>query len=66
MNIDDRLEFLTKNVESLHQSVSELTEAVSSLTATVQEHERRWAQLMPTFRAALEAWLGENGEQPGA
>jgi hypothetical protein len=59
MTIDERLEFLVKSTESLHASISELH-------ATVQEHERRWAQLMRSLRAALEAWIADNGNQPEA
>jgi hypothetical protein len=61
-NIDERLQFLLQSTESLHDSVGKLVERVDKLAETSERHERELQRFHRAMRAALEAWLSENGE----
>ncbi|MGH9344854.1 MAG: hypothetical protein ACRD3Y_02295 [Bryobacteraceae bacterium] len=63
MTIDQRLEFVTKNIESLHEAVFENSKQIADLRETSERHEREIERFRRAMRAALEAWLGENGSE---
>lgn len=70
MTVDERLEFLLTSTESLHATCRELhatVEAQAKQLREVDERERQyWQRFTRSMRAALDAWLGENGDQQGA
>lgn len=62
MTIDQRLEFLVQSTESLHGPVAAVVERIDKLTAQSERHEREIERFRRAMRAALEAWLSENGD----
>lgn len=62
-SIDERLEFLLHSTESLHDSVGLLTDDTRQLTETVRKHEQTQERFRRAMRAALRAWLNENGKE---
>ena len=65
MTVDERLEFLLKSTESLHDNVARVTERVDRLAETSERHEREIEGFRRAMRAALTAWLDENGTSNG-
>lgn len=70
MNIDQRLEFLVQSTESLHGTVGALVDRVykvadrvDRLAETSERHEREINRFRSAMRAALQAWLNENGDE---
>lgn len=65
MTIDERLEFLLKSTESLHETASLQTEQIAELARRSEEDRKRWELLRKVVRAALRAAAenGENGEE---
>lgn len=63
MTIDERLDRLTERHEALTQSVEILTQRTQQLTDDVAAHEREMQRFRRAMRAALEAWLGEDGDE---
>jgi chromosome segregation ATPase len=71
MTIDERFEFIQRNIDSLHEAVfentrhiAELTGRVDKLAETSERHEREINRFRKAMRAALEAWLSDNGDEP--
>lgn len=62
-SVDERLEFLLHSTESLHDSVGQLTNNTRELTETVMKHEQTQERFRRAMRAALRAWLNENGKE---
>ena len=62
MTIDERLQFLLQSTESLHENVAKLVERTDKLAATSERHEREIQRFRRAMRAALEAWLDEDGD----
>ena len=66
MTVDERLEFLLTSSESLHASCQELhatMEEQGRRLRELDERERRhWQRIRSSLRAALEAWLEEDGD----
>jgi prefoldin subunit 5 len=63
MTIDERLEFLLKSTESLHESVQKNTDQIADLTRRADAHEREIERFRSAMRAALAAWLDGGQEQ---
>jgi prefoldin subunit 5 len=71
MTIDERFEFLQRNIDSLHEAAFENTRQIAELTRRAEAHERaverqdrEQARFRRAMRAALEAWLSDNGDEP--
>lgn len=71
MDIDQRLERLAERHEALTQTVEHLArqgeeqnQRIDKLTSGVAAHEREMERFRRAMRAALQAWLGENGTEP--
>jgi prefoldin subunit 5 len=64
MTIDERFEFLQRNIDSLHEAVFENTKQIAELTRRADAHEREQQRFRRAMRAGLEAWLADNGDQP--
>jgi uncharacterized coiled-coil DUF342 family protein len=76
VNVDERLQFLLQSSESLHENVAKLVERVDQvaehvdrvvervdkLAETSDRHEREITRFRRAMRAALAAWLDEEGE----
>jgi hypothetical protein len=67
MTVDERLQFLLTSTESLHASCQELHAAAEAQARQLRELDERerqhWGRLTPSLRAALEAWLEDDGDQ---
>ena len=63
MNIDERLQFLLQSTESLHENVAKLVETSERHERAIQRHEREQQRFRRAMRAALEAWLAEDGDE---
>jgi hypothetical protein len=61
-SIDERLQFLLQSTESLHDAVAKLVETSERHERQLQQHEREFQRFRRAMRAALEAWLSEDGE----
>ncbi|HEY1265342.1 MAG TPA: hypothetical protein VGF06_17560 [Terriglobales bacterium] len=64
MTIEQRIEFLVKSQESLGKNIEKLYETVSQQSQTIQQHEDELQRFRRAMRAALEAWLDNNGNEP--
>jgi ferritin-like metal-binding protein YciE len=68
MTIDERLQFLVQSTESLHASlekhIEETNAQIGALTRRAEAHEREQQRFRRAMRAALEAWLSDNGDEP--
>lgn len=65
VTIEERIEYLQRNIESLHEAVFENTKHIAELTRRADAHEREAERFRRALRAALVAWLdGENGGEP--
>jgi prefoldin subunit 5 len=62
MTIDERFEYLQRNIDSLHEAVFENTKQISELARRADAHEREMQRFRRAMRAALEAWLAEDGD----
>jgi prefoldin subunit 5 len=63
MNIDERLEFLRRNIDSLHEAVFENTKHIAEFTRRADAHEREQQGFRRAMRAGLAAWLADNGDE---
>jgi prefoldin subunit 5 len=64
MTIDERFEYLQRNIDALHANIERLYDTVSEHSRQIEKHEREQARFRRAMRAALAAWLdeGENGD----
>lgn len=71
MSFEERIEFLLRSQESLHERMiaerermNALQERMNSIVTIVETHEKEWERFRRAVRAGFEAWLnGENGDE---
>jgi hypothetical protein len=61
--IDERLDALVQTGELLHLDVQTMAAKVDDLKAISDRHEKEIQRFRRAMRAALEAWLKEDGDQ---
>lgn len=68
--IDERLEFLLKSTETLHEDCRELYRTTEKLTTVAERHQEQWELHQQEFerfrraiRAGLEEYFGDNGKE---
>lgn len=62
-NIDDRIEYLTKNIESLGEHIHELYLTTAEHTKQIEANERETSRMRRAMFAALQAYLEDEGNE---
>ena len=63
-SLDARLQALVQTAELQHHNIAQLGKRVDQLTETSERHERENQRFRRAMRAALEAWIKEDNDNP--